>query len=93
MPNIGAKKSEKERYPPAPPMSKLNGMNRKTMWSAVKIVSVAICLVLWLVWLGLVIFQSPWEFFASLCNFLQCTAIKDFPVKNIPQKQALGIDT
>jgi hypothetical protein len=56
-------------------------------------VSVAICLVLWLVWLGLVIFQSPWEFFASLCNFLQCTAIKDFPVKNIPQKQALGIDT
>jgi hypothetical protein len=37
--------------------------------------------------------QSPWEFFASLCNFLQPSAIKDFPVKNIPQKQALGIDT
>lgn len=86
MPKIGARKSEKERYPPAPPMRMLKGMNRRTMYSAVKIVSRAICLVLWLLWAGLNM-SITMEFFALLCNFLHRTAIKDFPQKRSIQNK------
>ena len=53
MPIIGARKSENERYPPVAPISMLNGMNRRRMYNALKIARRAICLVLWLLRLGL----------------------------------------
>ena len=93
MPIIGARKSEKERYPPAPPMSMLYGMNLKTMYSAVNIVSKAICLVLWLVWLGLKgffhVMAKSLGIFSLLCNFLHRSAIKDFPNKSLQNNKPL----
>jgi hypothetical protein len=88
IPYTGAKQSATENVPERPIIGPI-GIRRTTEYNAAKTAINAICFVE--MWNFMFLLPNSLTFFASLCNFLHRTAIKEFPEKS-HTNQATYID-